>query len=98
MDLFHYYPQYLVLVCKSYQYAIQPNHIVAHLRSEQHKLPRQQSEEIANQYKNYELADPCTKCITPQTTISPIEYLPIYRNGLACNYCHFVCQSQNWIQ
>ena len=98
MDLFHYYLQYRILVCKSCQYAIQPNCIIAHLRSDQHKLPRQQSEEIANQYKNYDLADPCIEHIIPQTTILPIDYLPIYRDGLACSHCQYVCRSERWIK
>ena len=93
MDLFHYYLQYRILVCKSCQYAIQPNRIVAHLCSDQHKLSRQQSEEIADQYKDNEFADPCTECITPRTTSLPIDYLPIYRDGLACNHCFYVCRS-----
>src|SRR5437667_10456925 len=82
MNLFHYYLEYRVLVCKSCQYAIRPNHLVAHLHSDQHKLSQQQSEEIANQYKDYDLADPSMEIIAPQITTTPINYLAIYRDGL----------------
>ena len=80
INLFHYYLEYRVLVCKSCQYAIRPNHLVAHLRSDQHKLSQQQSEEIANQYKDYDLADPSMEIIAPQITTTPINYLAIYRD------------------
>ena len=93
MNLFHYYLEYRVLVCKSCQYAIRPNHLVAHLRSDQHKLSQQQSEEIANQYKDYDLADPSMEIIAPQITTTPINYLAIYRDGLQCNYCSYVCRA-----
>src|SRR5439155_529900 len=62
------------------------------------KKTRQQSEEIANQYKNCDLANPCIEHIIPQTTILPIDYLPIYRDGLACSHCQYVCRSERWIK
>ncbi|KAH0565678.1 hypothetical protein GP486_000934 [Trichoglossum hirsutum] len=98
MDPFHHYPEYRVLVCKSCQYAIQPTQIVAHLRSDQHKLSRSQSEELADKYKNIQLIDPRTEQIAPTIVITPIHHLPIYRDGLACNHCHFICRSRDWIQ
>jgi Orsellinic acid/F9775 biosynthesis cluster protein D len=97
MDLFHYYSEYRVLVCKSCQYSIQPGRLVSHLRAKQHKLTQQQAAEIANRYADKQLADPCTERIAPIIPIKPIEYLPIYRDGLACNHCHFVCRTRNWI-
>lgn len=97
MDLLHYYADYRVLVCKSCRYAVQPNHIAAHLRSDQHRLSRQQSQEIADRYGSYDLANPQTELIAPESVISPIEHLPIYRDGLSCNHCHFVCRSRDWI-
>lgn len=93
MDPFHYYAEYRVLVCKSCQYAIQPAYITAHLRSDQHKLTRQQSEEIGLQYKLMDLADPGTEAIVPETIVPPIDYLPIYRDGLQCSNCSYVCRS-----
>jgi Orsellinic acid/F9775 biosynthesis cluster protein D len=98
MDPFHYYSDYRVLVCKSCQHAVQPTRIAAHLRGSQHKLPRQQSEEIANQYKDIQLADPITEQVIPITVITPIEYLPIYHDGLACNQCNYICRSRDWMQ
>jgi Orsellinic acid/F9775 biosynthesis cluster protein D len=97
MDPFHYYAEYCVLVCKSCQYAIQPGRLVAHLRSEQHKLTRQQAEKIADQYTDKQLANPSIEHIVPASIISPIEHLPIYRDGLSCNHCQFVCRTRNWI-
>ncbi|KAH0551483.1 hypothetical protein GP486_007303 [Trichoglossum hirsutum] len=93
MDPFYYYRQYRVLVCKSCQYAIQPTHIAAHLRSDQHKLSRKLSEEIANQYQNNDFADPRTELIAPKDIITPIEYLTIYRDGLKCSYCNYICRA-----
>jgi Orsellinic acid/F9775 biosynthesis cluster protein D len=97
MDPFHYYAEYRVLVCKSCQYAVQPSRLITHLRSHQHKLTQQQSEDIANQYGDKQLADPCLERIAPTTIVPPIDYLPIYRDGLACNHCQFVCRTCNWI-
>lgn len=93
MNPFHYYSQYRVLVCKSCQHAIQPAHITAHLRSDQHEVSRQQSEELADLYKDYDLADPCKETIKPMTTVSPIDHLLIYRDGLQCKHCDYVCRS-----
>jgi hypothetical protein len=100
MNPFHYHAEYRVLICKSCQYAIQLRHIAAHLRSEQHKLSRLQSEEIADEYRNgdIQLADPHVERIAPTTIVAPIDHLPIYRDGLACNHCHFICRSQDWIR
>ncbi|KAH0553344.1 hypothetical protein GP486_006568 [Trichoglossum hirsutum] len=98
MDPFHHYSEYRVLVCKSCQYAIQLTQIITHLRSDQHKLLRSQSEELANKYKNIQFADPRMKQIAPATVIVPIDYLPIYHDGLACNHYHFICRSRDWIQ
>jgi len=93
MDPLYYYLQYHVLVCKSCQYAVQPHRIIAHLRSDQHKLSLQQSKEIADRYKDYELADPCIEHIGPETITTPINHLPIYRDGLQCNYCSYICRA-----
>jgi putative sterol carrier protein len=98
MDPLHYYPQYRVLVCKSCQYAIQPGRIIAHLHSKQHKLSKPQAEEVADRYKDKELADPCTQRIVPESTVQPIKHLPIHRDGLACHHCQFICRSKNWMQ
>ncbi|KAH0553469.1 hypothetical protein GP486_006461 [Trichoglossum hirsutum] len=93
MDPFYYYAQYRVLICKSCQYAIQPNHIAAHLQSEQHKVSRQQSKEIAEKYKDYNLANPHIESVAPEGLIEPIGHLPIHRDGLACSTCSYVCRS-----
>jgi len=87
MDLFHYYQQYRVLVCKSCRYAIQPGRIVMHLKSAQHQLSQQQGEEIAARYRDCDLADPCKERIAPGIIVIPLEHLPIYRDGLACQHC-----------
>jgi Orsellinic acid/F9775 biosynthesis cluster protein D len=92
MDLLHYYAEYRVLICKSCQHAVYPAHIIAHLRSDQHKLTQWQSQEIADQYKIYDLANPQTEVIAPEGIITPIEHLPIYRDGLQCNYCNYICR------
>ncbi|KAH0548600.1 hypothetical protein GP486_007856 [Trichoglossum hirsutum] len=93
MDLFYYYSQYRVLVCKSCQHAVYPKRIAAHLRSDQHKLPRPLSEEIANQYVDNDFADPHTEVVTPEGLIEPIDYLLIYRDGLKCSYCNYICRA-----
>lgn len=93
MNPFHYYAEYRVLVCKSCQYAVQPGYIAAHLRGDQHRLTRQQYNEIAAQYAGTDLANPVTEVIVPDTIVAPIDHLPIYRDGLACNSCSYVCRS-----
>ena len=98
MDLLHYYSQYRVIVCKSCQYGIHPSHLVAHLRSDQHKLSKVQSEDIVDQYKDCELADPHKEKVGPQTIGPPIDHLPIHRDGLACQHCQYVCRSERWIK
>src|SRR5579862_514407 len=98
MNPFHYYAEYRVLICKSCQYAVQPNHIAAHLRADQHKLSRQQSHEIASQYTDTNLADPSKESIVPNSIIAPLDDLPIYRDGLACQHCSYICRSINVMQ
>lgn len=93
MELFHYYSEYRVIVCKSCQYAIQPGRITAHLRSDQHKLTRWQSEEAAEQYKSYDLADPCIEIVMPNSIVTPIDYLPLHKDGLQCNQCSYICRA-----
>ncbi len=93
MDPFHYYAEYRVLVCKSCQYGIQPGYIAAHLRGEQHGLTRQQSNEIAVKYADTDLANPAMEAIVPSDIVLPIDHLPIYRDGLACRRCSYVCRS-----
>jgi superfamily II DNA helicase RecQ len=93
MDPFHYYDEYRVLVCKSCQHGIQPDYIAAHLRGEQHRLTRQQSNDVAVQYVNANLANPGTEVVVPNDIVLPIDHLPIYRDGLACKRCNYVCRS-----
>lgn len=93
MDPFHYYSQYRVLVCKSCQYAVPRSHIVAHLRSNGHELSRQQCQEIVNNYKDIEIADPHTARIAPKAIVQPIDHLTIHRDGLKCMYCNYICRS-----
>jgi Orsellinic acid/F9775 biosynthesis cluster protein D len=97
MDPFHYYPEYRILIYKSCQYAIQPNRLITHLRAKQHRLSRQQSKQIANQYRDKQLTDLYIECIVLSTIIDFINYLPIYRDGLACKHCHYICRSHDWI-
>jgi len=98
MNPYYYYSEYHVLVCKSCQYAVRPTHITAHLRSENHKLSREESESIAKLYEHCELADPCIEPIAPSVITTPIDHLPIHRDGLLCNYCKFICKAERWMK
>jgi superfamily II DNA helicase RecQ len=61
-------------------------------------MSKQLSKEIANQYENNDFADPQTEVVAPEGLVQPIEHLSIHRDGLKCNYCHFICRSKDWIQ
>ena len=69
-----------------------------YLQSNQYKLLRQQSEEITNQYKDYDLTNLYIEYIIPLTIILPIDYLPIYCDGLAYSYCQYIYHSKRWIK
>jgi hypothetical protein len=93
MNSLQYLPEYQVLICTSCQYAIQPDHIVAHLQSKEHQVSREESKRIATICQKQPLADPCKEPIIPTSIIQPIDHLPIFRDGLACQHCQYVCRS-----
>src|SRR5436309_3473959 len=93
MNSLQYLPEYQVLICMSCQYAIQPDHIAIHLQSKEHRISREESKRIADIYRKQPLADPCKELIMPASIIQPIEYLPIFRDGLACQSCRYICRS-----
>jgi hypothetical protein len=94
MDPVQYLPEYQVLICKSCRHALQPDHIATHFRSKEHRMSREESRRMAAACRQWPLLDSYTQPIMPTSVVHPIDHLPIFRDGLACQHCRYVCRSK----
>jgi hypothetical protein len=99
MDLFIFYPEYHVLVCRSCAYAIAPPHLAAHMVTKhannicsRDSLRRATTiaATLATRLKEeHDLLDPTTSIIPrPLPTKPPFPDLKLYR-GYQCTRCDF---------
>jgi hypothetical protein len=100
MDLFIFYPEYRILVCKSCAYAVAPPHLAAHITTKHahyicskdglHRATKTAAT-IASRLKDeYNLLDPTTDIIPrPLPTKPPFPSLKLYR-GYQCTRCDFI--------
>jgi hypothetical protein len=101
MDLFTYYPQYRVLVCKPCGYAVPPAHLESHINKNHphdacraagvdpvHSRARKSAALLAGCLQEvYDPLDPsAAKIATPPATDPPIPTLKHYR-GYQCSRC-----------
>ncbi|KFY89491.1 hypothetical protein V500_05648 [Pseudogymnoascus sp. VKM F-4518 (FW-2643)] len=89
MDLFYFDSTYAVLACLPCQYAVVPGTIASHLRAH-HKdeVTREQIQYCVKYYaaQLIQSAAVIQKLRIPRQT-SPISYLILYSNGIACRLC-----------
>lgn len=98
LGLIGYDPSYRVIFCRTCQYALAPNTVAAHLKSERHldDMTRQQR---AHDVRFAALKSPMPAEFIQKTRIAPdtppIPYLALYSDGISCTLCRggerYVC-------
>ena len=89
-QLFHYLPDYRVLICRPCHYAIQPQGISRHLKK-RHNVHRSSRRPFIAYVSNLDLAEP-KDVILPVASSLPLNLLPI-EDGWACDSggCGHIC-------
>jgi hypothetical protein len=89
-----------ILICRRCQYAIVPSHIATHLKVQHPQLTLQQRRGYISKVENHSaLAKIYEEVVYPLPDDPPIESLPIYFDGLKCDWvsdggiiCSYVCR------
>ncbi|PVH93490.1 hypothetical protein DM02DRAFT_661905 [Periconia macrospinosa] len=104
MDLFTFYPEHRVLVCKSCAYAVSPAHLRSHIATKHphdpcraagldpaYSRPRKPAATLAGSLQEkYDILDPSlAKIPLPPPTHPPFRELKLYR-GYQCSRCDYV--------
>jgi RecQ family ATP-dependent DNA helicase len=100
MGLLRYMSEFQILVCTLCQYALDPAHITTHLRGKEHRLSTDECLQLMAEFEGQPLIQPKPdQLILPDSSCKPLEDLPIFRDGLACQECSsYICRSQKWME
>ncbi|KAF2008314.1 hypothetical protein BU24DRAFT_360180, partial [Aaosphaeria arxii CBS 175.79] len=104
MDIFAFYPQYQVLVCKRCAYAVAPKHLASHIKTKHpheachdaglhpahHRVGRLALMLAKRLQTRHDLLDPAvSKIPVPLPTERPLSDLKLYR-GIQCSRCEYL--------
>lgn len=89
-----------VLICKKCQYAVVPSHLKTHLKTYHPRLTLEQRRSyVATIETCTALADVHNDVVYPRSTDPPVSILPVYFDGLRCDWvddrnisCSYVCR------
>ena len=99
MDLLRYLPEYQVLVCRSCQYALQPNYQVSHFVGAPHRIAWNEASQILEPYQDYPMVEAkFGSLIMPVPDGLVLEDLEVFKNGLVCQHCDYVCTSEKGME
>jgi hypothetical protein len=105
-QVFTYHPDFAIIICKQYQFAVPPGQVQAHLRTH-HPSSTPQSR-TAIQHAIWEMqgiADEKGHVKYPDLIQPPVQGLPIYTDGYKCKgqddnglECLYICRDVTGIQ
>ena len=93
-QLFEYVPEYNLVVCRTCQHAVWPNHAKSHLQSPRHGMKPRDAQSLADEIQGWPdvIATPDQLRRIRQT----VPQLPVYADGLRCRRaadCPYVSRS-----
>ena len=95
-SLFYHLEEQRVIVCRECRYAVWPDQVSAHLRLK-HEAPRKEVRAIATEVASWGLQRSPEDFRLVRTGLQPLDHLPVYQDGVACQLrpaqCQYVCRS-----
>lgn len=98
--LFQIDSKHKILICRGCQYAIVPSHLATHLRVYHPRSTLEQRRDFVAKVEDCStLANIHEEVVYPNLTDPPVPYLPVYFDGLRCDWvsdreiaCSYVCR------
>lgn len=102
-EYFHYLPAWQVIVCKECQFAVWPNEVQGHLQGKQHRIAKKTARTIAEDAQSWiGVAQYSGELALPAYVHEPIPELPLYVDGLRCDFgrdeCTYVCRDRKTLK
>jgi hypothetical protein len=100
--IFEYLPTHCIAICKSHRQGIVKSQLKTHLDRKHQEYVRQTRQNIVEAVQEERLlqdwAVTYKDVVYPTAECAPLPYLPVYRDGLCCQFCGYINRSIDRIQ